>query len=59
MRARFRVATSSFCFPHEFPHSTPSISDGSLKNHRTTIDLKEKNTGEMKMKISHTVIYQF
>lgn len=31
MRARFRVATSSFCFPHEFPHSTPSISDGSLK----------------------------
>lgn len=29
------------------------------KNHRTTIDLKEKNTGEMKMKISHTVIYQF
>lgn len=31
MRARFRVATSSFCFPHEFPHLTPSISDGSLK----------------------------
>lgn len=29
------------------------------QNHRTTIDLKEKNTGEMKMKISHTVIYQF
>lgn len=31
MRARFRVATSSFCFPREFPHSTPSISGASLK----------------------------
>lgn len=49
MRARFRVATSSFCFPHEFPHSIPSISDGSLKKIIVQLLIrKEKN-----IKISH------